>query len=923
MNSFSKNASLQEYLQKIIYSYVDLDDATAIVVLNFGDDSSPLHYRYKNYTSAIFQKFMSNTRSGSAQRQFGITFSSFLSGVLLSVAFCFFQIIAFNLLRTKFDHIYQPNCYLFSEMKDGESGNAEPLAEPLKKNMWAWVAPTWKSSLDEYKEYGLDAFFFLRFLRTLSVYFFILSIVIVPILLPIHYMSGYRASDIEHYLTSVELGDKVKTDQVMGNLPYGLEGLDKISMSNIAPPHNGRLIFHVVLSFFAVGFFHYVLLRELMFYVSVRNKILSDDSENAKSYQYVMYLNNISKGININRLEYFFEALIPGSVKDIVPLPSNWKTVKEENQRFRKLVNSIENAQLNIIKTMFFNDDFEIAHNITSKELDYEEGNPIKEFIATRNPIRFKKEPTKEERFHRLLHLKRKAYFQITEFFNGHTFMGFYLSHSKMFKYHVPRLAWSRSKSLEKRRNRLNSYFKSYEKMLRRYEEGETGIIQKGDFPKQAFIVFKKVGYAHIFDQILLSDKYSEMSDKVLGINPDDIIWCNLALTSKTWALIRIAVSNFLNVIIIIGWVLPVAFVGFVSQIPIIAKLVPILTGLKSLPDIISRPLTSILPAVTLIFLTEGVPIFFRWSSIVKCTRTWAQVEIDVQKWFFAFLFVHIFLVVTISSGISVIIETVFNSPIDIPHLLGTNLPKCSNFFCSFVFIRGVAYFGGNLLQLKNLICYTFFYRSMNKTPREKLEFRIKPPQYQWGSLYPIFSVLGSISIIYSVIAPVILPLASFCFIFVMFSFKYSLRYQYRHENSSETLGKFYPQALLQLYSGVYFLEVSLIGLFALANKFKLSLIMFIFMIFTISAHFQISNLSNSLTNNIPANLASDELSITQRKFQIWDSNLDLCKIWIPTDSKNIGKMEIETWKSKYDVEFIQENAKITVNGKVEVSASP
>lgn len=915
-----------DYLRKIIYKYVEVDDNTAILVLNYKEETSPLQSRYRNYTSGLLKTLLSNTRSGSAQRQFGITFSSFISGVLVSLVFCIIQVILFSILRNRLAHIYQPNTSLYPNKKNDTvaSGNTEQnkrsLAKPLGNKPWSWIKPTWTTSIEECRESGLDAYFFLRLLKTLSMFFLILSIVIIPILIPIHYISGYKTADIQSYISQMELNDKLTNDEMLNHLPYGLTGLDKISMSNISPAHSNRLVFHLILAVLLVCFFHHVLLRELKYYVSERNKVLTGSIEASSYHQNVLYIGNISKDFNKNKIEYFCESLIPGCVEKIVQLPDNWEVTKALGQQLDRLTNQIENRQLDIMLTKTFLP----ASKAASYDLpiDYEKRNSLARFPLYQFPYMYHKRVHCKIKYHRLVYNWKRTLFLLKELINGNMLLGFRFQRDKEAKWFEPgHLEWSAQQIIEKKQIKLDQYMKKYEQSLMQ-QEMECDVNRKSS--RQAFIVFRKVSFAHIFDQMLLSNKDSEMSDdKALGINPTDIIWCNIQTINRPWALLRVAISNFLNVAIIIGWVVPVAIVGFVSQIPIITKIVPILTNFQDLPEFMSKPIASIVPAVTLIFLTEGVPLFFRWFSVVKCLKTGAQIEMDVQKWFFAFLFVHIFLVVTISSGISVVVETVVNNPINIPHLLGTNLPKCSNFFCSFVLIRGIAYFGGNLLQSKNLFFYLFYYRWSNRTPREKLKYKLNVPCYQWGSLYPIFSVLASITIIYSVIAPFVLPLASFSFIFVMFSFKYSLKYQFDHKNKSETLGKFYPQALMQLYSGIYFLEACLIGLFALANCFKLSLFMFIFMIFTISAHFQVSNLSKSTIKYLPASLASDEVQHQQEDFKLRDLEPKTHKMWIPLDDNGFAISDANSWQLRYNIEFTHQNAFVDKIGKVIVVGNP
>lgn len=260
----------------------------------------------------------------------------------------------------------------------------------------------------------------------------------------------------------------------------------------------------------------------------------------------------------------------------------------------------------------------------------------------------------------------------------------------------------------------------------------------------------------------------------------------------------------------------------------------------------------NLIPIVTLIIIIEIVPYFFRWLSYLRGLKTGAQIEADVQNWYFVFVFIHLFVVVTISSGFSIIIERLLNNPVSIPALLANDLPKCANFFCSFVLIRGMAYAGGNLLRIKELLFELFYYKWKRSTPHAQFK-RLKTSLFfQLGSIYPIFSVLGCIGIIYSVVAPIILLLCCISFSMVFFSFSYLFKYQYNKENYSETFGKLYIQALMQLYAGIYFMEFCLLGLFTLFDQYTLSTIMLVVFALTVITHSKISKQIKSKPQRIP-----------------------------------------------------------------------
>lgn len=98
---------------------------------------------------------------------------------------------------------------------------------------------------------------------------------------------------------------------------------------------------------------------------------------------------------------------------------------------------------------------------------------------------------------------------------------------------------------------------------------------------------------------------------------------------------------------------------------------------------------------------------------------------------------------------------------------------------------------------------------------------------------------------------------------------------------------------------------------------------MFIFMIFTVSAHFQISNFTKPIIEHLPASLSSDEITQPKKDFRLNELESISHKIWIPYDKSGISTTEGEKWQSKYDIEFVHDNAFINENGKIVVNSNP
>ena len=81
-------------------------------------------------------------------------------------------------------------------------------------------------------------------------------------------------------------------------------------------------------------------------------------------------------------------------------------------------------------------------------------------------------------------------------------------------------------------------------------------------------------------------------------------------------------------------------------------------------------------------------------------------------------------------------------------------------------------------------------------------------------SLADIDSHLG---LIYSIIAPLILPICIIAFILLLLAFRYNLLYVY--QSTSDLGGILFPAAWNQMFTGIYTMELCAIGLFLVVRK--------------------------------------------------------------------------------------------------------
>lgn len=882
-------STISNYLSNYIYTYLDIDDETSLLILKFNEDKDKPDSEFKNVTSSILSKFLNTTkttRTGSAHKHAGISVRSFLSSILASTLYFFIQVLLFTFLRSKLRHLYQAKTILHPiKQKDEKKLEIRALKyeKRLKnffKNTFGWVIMVIFCPIDKNRNpAGLDAYFLQRFLYVLTFLFFSLSAINLPILIPIHYLSGFMGL------------------QGLVNLPNDIQintpWLDKINMSNIVLKDPNKLIFHLLLSILVILWFHIILISELKQVHEISRK-----SSLSADYQSILYVENIPEYTQGDKIKIanFFNSISPDCLMNIRFLPQKCNQLRTRYKELKDLETKLEKLAIEIILEKYF-----ITKPRISRKCNKVEGY-WKRYLRFCNRIAFiLKTPQRYRGYIKRTNWKtnlcqlNKPWFQI----------------------------WPKNKQsyIEERYKLFKQTSQKYKNSLKLWQEtcqtlekwnDEQYLLEHRDcksqvFLNKAFITFSCPAIAHTFDKLLTTSNIHDWNNTLVGTDPHDIIWSNICVSSATIKFMRSTLASTLCFLIIIGWVIPVAFIGLISQIPYLASIMPLLSQVTTRSELANEIIAGIFPVITLVFITEFVPFILRWFSYLKCCRTGAEVEIDIQKWFFVFLFIHVFLVVTISSGISLVVERILYNPVSIPTLLAHDLPKSSNFFCSFVLIRGMAYSGGNLIQLKELLFELFYCTITIYNPQKRWKRMRKVPIFQWGSIYPIFSVLGCIGIIYSVIAPLILPLCCIAFALVLFSFKHIFIYQIEKGTPSETFGKLYPQALMQLYAGIYCMESCMMGLFALSNSYKLCTCMVVTFILTTIAHFKISEIYLSKVNGSPFQTHPqvmdkydklEENSDKEFKIPFADGRYN-AYLWLPQDNAGITEQEATIFTSK------------------------
>ncbi|KAF1811766.1 DUF221-domain-containing protein [Eremomyces bilateralis CBS 781.70] len=405
------------------------------------------------------------------------------------------------------------------------------------------------------------------------------------------------------------------------------------------------------------------------------------------------------------------------------------------------------------------------------------------------------------------------------------------------------------------------------------------------DFPKMssAFIQFNHQVAAHMACQALSHHIPKHMAPRVVEIAPKDVIWDNLSV--KWWeGMIRTGIVIVSIVGIIIAWALPISVTGLLSQVNYLTETFKFLNWMNDLPKTVISIIQGILPPLFLAILLALLPVILRLLARLQGIQTGMQIEQTVQNYYFAFLFIQVFLIVSISSSIGATVEALISNPLSVPQTLASNLPKSSNYFFSYMILQALTVSAGALMQIGGLIQFFLLAPILDSTARQKWQRQLQLTKVPWGTFFPVYTNLAAIGIIYSVISPLILVFNIITFSLFWIVYRYQTLYVFRFE--LDTGGLLFPRAVNQLFTGVYVMELCLVGLFLLAQTpdnnpacLPQAIIMVVFLALTILYQYLLNDAFGPLFRYIPITMEDDAVrrdeEFERANGQRWELDVD------------------------------------------------
>ncbi|OJD24661.1 hypothetical protein ACJ73_03973 [Blastomyces percursus] len=602
----------------------------------------------------------------------------------------------------------------------------------------------------------------------------------------------------------------------------GMEQLDLLTFGNVKNNLN-RFYAHTFVAWIFVGFVFFMITREMLFFINLRQAYFFSPLYASRiSSKTVLFTSVPQEYLNEAKIRRIYgndkvkNVWIPTDTKELAELvEARDKTAFRLEGAETKLIKLANAARIKSLKAKPADEENRDTDNLTGDEAQGESGSVASSWIKPSDRPTHKLKPVIGTK--------------------------------------VDTINWSRTEI-----ERLNP---EIEALQAKHRAGDATKISS------VFVEFYTQNEAQSAYQMVAHNQPLHMAPRYIGLNPNDIIWSNLRI--KWWELIiRNAATIGAVVALIIFWAIPVAVVGSISNINFLTEKVPFLRFINDCPPVILGLITALLPAVLLAVLMALLPIILRLMAKLGGCPTTAAVELRTQNFYFGFQVVQVFLVTTLSSAASSVVEKVIQNPQSAATLLAQNIPKASNFYIAYFILQGLTFSAGALLQIAGLIISKILGRLLDNTPRKMYKRWSTLSGLGWGTVLPVLTNLCVIAITYGAISPLVLGFATIGLFLFYVAYRYNMLYV--TNSNIDTKGMIYPRALQQTAVGCYLLILCLIGLFAISTGSDRSalgplILMIIFLVFVVIYHLSLNAAVTPLLKYLPRNLEAEEQDLLAR----------------------------------------------------------
>jgi hypothetical protein len=625
-----------------------------------------------------------NGAAGAAQGHEGTTIQTFAislgSGfVLFIVQFSIFLIIR-NYLWAK--RIFQPRSFLVP---------VKQRIKPPHNNPFKWITAVFriKEDPDVLEKAGMDAYFFLRYLSMCLKIFIPIALLVMSILIPLNAKGGKAARTID-------------------NVRYNVTGLDTLAWSNVSPQDTDRYWAHLWLAVVVIAWVLFMFYRELKHYIIKRHEYLGSAAHRLRASSTTVLITDIPKKLCTEDALLQMYGDFPGGVRRIW-INRDFSAVEATDIARRKIEDMLENAETNMIRKALKRHRKTIGDSkestagtptprdgeLITVDIVIPDTEPVSPALCARD---LQHDLATKATWTEFLSPKQRPTMRITEktssFATKIPIIGYF------FKVKVDTIYYCRRELA-----RLNKQLAL-----------DVSEPEKHPLNQTAFIQFNKQKAAHLACQSVANTAPRYMKRRIVEISPADINWSSLNVGFRARYL-RLVAFLVLFLALVVAFGLIAFFTGILSRASTLAGSTSWLRWIGGLPSwLVSFIQGTLPPLIQVIVLSGPLPILLRsMTNHTKSSYTGQEGERSLQLWYLIFLVFELFIIPTISSGLTSVVEQLIRQPTSVPNILATNLPTAANYYFSFLIVQALSLSATSLLQTIRL--FNFYVLGHVNTP--------------------------------------------------------------------------------------------------------------------------------------------------------------------------------------------------------------
>ncbi|KAI6121185.1 hypothetical protein F5141DRAFT_1088440 [Pisolithus sp. B1] len=361
----------------------------------------------------------------------------------------------------------------------------------------------------------------------------------------------------------------------------------------------------------------------------------------------------------------------------------------------------------------------------------------------------------------------------------------------------------------------LEAKFKEADEKVRKWRR-----VGKFKATHVAFVTFEKMSSAQIAVQTAHSPDPWQIKTRQAP-EPRDIVWDNIGNTPGSLFARDLLVLGAAGLLLFF-WILPITVLASLLSYKEIKKVMPWLGQLIDTNDKIRAIVQNSLPSVAIVTLNAVLPFILEGLTYAQGYKARSIIEYSLLRKYFLFLLVNVVFIFLLASTYWQLVRDLANSPAKIPEKLAEALQKgrAKHFFLSYVILQGFGIMPLQLLNLGVIIPRMVLRVFDTRTPRDFAELNA-PPMINYGVVYPQAILIFVITILYSVVQPLIVIFGAIYFGVGYLVYKYKLLFVFFKPYESQ--GQAWPITFVRLIWGIVIFQIFMIGILTLRQCYIMS----------------------------------------------------------------------------------------------------